>query len=84
LLRTDRDQCWWLSLLHAPPQKQTPPLHRAGLTEHFVAGTTAQTAAEPTGANHHTAIHYYYKLCETIAEAVIRLIETWEEEPATT
>jgi transposase len=37
------------------------------LIRHFVAGTTARTAAELTGVNRHTATLYFHKLRETIA-----------------
>ena len=38
------------------------------LIVHFVAGTTARTAAELVGVNRHTATLYFHKLREIIAE----------------
>lgn len=38
------------------------------LIEHFVAGTTARTAADLIGINKNTAALYFHKLRETIAE----------------
>lgn len=40
------------------------------LLEHFGAGTTARTVGELAGVNRNTAILYYHKLRETIAEHV--------------
>lgn len=37
------------------------------LIEHFVAGTTARTAAKLCGVNHKTAAHFYHRLREIIA-----------------
>ena len=40
------------------------------LIEHFVAGTTARTAADLVGVNRNTATLYFHKLRETIAERI--------------
>lgn len=40
------------------------------LIEHFVAGTTARTAADLVGVNRNTATLYYHKLREIIAERI--------------
>jgi len=40
------------------------------LVEHFVAGTTARTAAALVGVNKNTAALFYHKLRETIAERI--------------
>ena len=40
------------------------------LIEHFVAGTTARTAADLVGVNKDTAILYFHKLREVIAEHI--------------
>lgn len=37
------------------------------LLEHFVAGTTARTAAELVGVNRNTATHFYHRLRQLIA-----------------
>lgn len=51
-------------------QSKLPRLTQRRLIEHFVAGTTARTAAELVGVNRNTAILYYHKLRETIAEHI--------------
>lgn len=51
-------------------RSKLPRLTQRRLIEHFVAGTTARTAAELVGVNRNTAILYYHKLRETIAEHV--------------
>ena len=40
------------------------------LWEHFVAGTTARTAARLVGVNKTTAAYYYHRLCEIIHQAI--------------
>ena len=40
------------------------------LIEHFVAGTTARTAADLVGVNKNTAALYFHKLRETTAERI--------------
>ncbi|HLA64528.1 MAG TPA: IS1595 family transposase, partial [Rhodothermales bacterium] len=52
------------------PQRRRSRLPRRTqlrLIEHFVAGTTARTAADLLGINKSTAALYYHKLRETIA-----------------
>ena len=42
--------------------------HKQGrLVEHFVAGTTARTAARLCGVHRNTAAYYFLRLCEIIA-----------------
>ncbi len=38
------------------------------LIEHFVAGTTARTAADPVGVNRNTAAYYYHRLRVIISQ----------------
>jgi len=55
------------------PQRRRSRLPRRTqlrLIEHFVAGTTARTAADLLGINKSTAALYYHKLRETIAEHI--------------
>ena len=40
------------------------------LREHFVAGTTARTAARLVGVNQTTAAYYYHRLREIIYQAI--------------
>ena len=40
------------------------------LREHFVAGTTARTAARLAGVNRNTAIYYYHRLRQVIYQAI--------------
>ena len=40
------------------------------LREHFVAGTTARTAAKLLGVNKSTAAYYYHRLREIIYQAI--------------
>ena len=42
------------------------------LVEHFVAGTTARTAAELIGVNRNTTTHFYHRLRELIAARLAR------------
>jgi len=42
------------------------------LLEHFVAGTTARTAAELIGVNRNTATHFYHRLRKLIAARLER------------
>jgi len=42
------------------------------LLEHFVAGTTARTAAELIGVNRNTATHFYHRLRKLIAARLAR------------
>jgi len=48
-------------------RSRLPDSIQRALITHFVAGTTARTAAELVGVNRRTAILYYHKLCEVIA-----------------
>ena len=43
---------------------------KSRLIEHFVAGTTARTAAELIGVNRNTAIYFYHRLRSIIAEKI--------------
>ena len=43
---------------------------QARLVEHFVAGTTARTAASLVGVNKSTAAYYFLRLRELIAAAI--------------
>lgn len=40
------------------------------LREHFVAGTTARTAARLSGVNKNTAAYYYHRLRQLIYQAI--------------
>ena len=51
-------------------RSKLPPATQCKLIEHFVAGTTARTAAELVGVNRNTATLYYLKLREAIAERI--------------
>jgi transposase len=51
-------------------RSKLPRFTQRKLIEHFVAGTTARTAAELADVNRNTAILYYHKLRETIAEHI--------------
>jgi len=51
-------------------RSKLPRATQRRLIEHFVAGTTARTAAELVGVNKNTAALYYHKLRETIAEYI--------------
>jgi transposase len=51
-------------------RSKLPRATQRKLTEHFVAGTTACTAADLVGVHRNSAILYYLKLRETIAEHV--------------
>lgn len=46
------------------------PNKQARLLEHFVAGTTARTAAELVGVNKTTAAYYFHRLRELIYQAL--------------
>ncbi|MGP8270036.1 MAG: IS1595 family transposase, partial [Terracidiphilus sp.] len=43
--------------------------HQERLMEHFVAGTTARTAASLTGVNKNTACYYFQRLRKIIYQA---------------
>jgi len=45
-------------------------IQKRSLLEHFVAGTTARSAAEIININRHTATKYYHKIRQLIAEHV--------------
>jgi len=51
-------------------RSKLPRTTQRRLIEHFVAGTTARTAADLVGVHRNTAILYYHKLRETIAERI--------------
>ena len=51
-------------------KSKLPRTPQRRLIEHFVAGTTARTAAELLGVNRNTATLYYHKLRETITEHI--------------
>jgi transposase len=51
-------------------QSRLPRQVQLRLIEHFVAGTTARTAADLVGVNRNTATLYYRKLRETIVERI--------------
>jgi len=51
-------------------RSRLPRATQRRLIEHFVAGTTARTAAQLIGVNKNTAALYYHKLRETIAERI--------------
>ena len=51
-------------------RSRLPRATQRRLIEHFVAGTTARTAADLVGVNKNTAALYYHKLRETIAERI--------------
>jgi transposase len=49
-------------------RSRLPEATQRALVAHFVAGVTARTAAEVAGVNRRTAILYYHKLRELIAD----------------
>jgi len=49
-------------------KSRLPPSIQQDLTRHFVAGASARSAAELCGVNRNTAILYFHKLRELIAE----------------
>ncbi|MEM6783631.1 MAG: IS1595 family transposase, partial [Bacteroidota bacterium] len=51
-------------------RSRLPRTTQLRLLEHFVAGTTARTAAQLVGVNRNTSILYYHKLRELIAERI--------------
>jgi transposase len=51
-------------------KSKLPRATQRRLIEHFVAGTTARTAAQLVGVNKNTAALYYHKLREIIAERI--------------
>ena len=50
---------------------------QARLTEHFVAGTTARTAASLVGVNKSTAAYYFHRLKELIYAAIDDETPSW-------
>jgi transposase len=51
-------------------RSRLPRATQRRLIEHFVAGTTARTAADLVGVNKNTAALYYHKLREVITERI--------------
>lgn len=55
-----------------PKHSRLSGAHTRRLLEHFVAGTTARTAAELVGVNRNTATHFYHRLRKLIAARLQR------------